>query len=105
MDVAWWIKHTGFDFVYWNMLHDAYYFSVSTLPAATKKIIADHLEQCAFPEEYQQEIARIINFMNAGNSLDGSILRMKVQDLDFKRGQDLAVTMPELAQAIEYVKT
>lgn len=105
MDVAWWIKHTGFDFVYWNMLHDAYYFSVGTLPAAAKKIIADHLEQCAFPEEYQQEIARIINFMNAGNSLDGSILRMKVQDLDFKRGQDLAVTMPELARAIEYVKT
>ena len=101
-DVAWWIRHTGFDFVYWNMLHDAYYFSIGTLPAQAKQAIAAHLERCSFPTEYQEEINRIINFMTNGNSLDGNILRMKVRDLDFKRNQNLRDVMPELAQAIDY---
>lgn len=104
-DVAWWIKHTGFDFVYWNMLHDAYYFSIGTLPVRAKEIITDYLQQCVFPDEYQREIDRIIDFMRNGNSLDGNLLRMHVNDLDFKRNQNLADVMPKLAQAIDYVKT
>lgn len=104
-DVAWWIKHTGFDFVYWNMLHDAYYFSIATLPVHAKEIITDYLRMCVFPDEYQCEIDRIIDFMNNGNSLDGQLLRMHANDLDFKRNQNLAEVMPELARAINYVKT
>jgi MoaA/NifB/PqqE/SkfB family radical SAM enzyme len=104
-DVAWWIKHTGFDFVYWNMLHDAYYFSIATLPVHAKEIIADYLRMCVFPDEYQREIDRIIDFMNNGNSLDGQLLRMHANDLDFKRNQNLAEVMPDLARAINYVKT
>lgn len=104
-DVAWWIKHSGFDFVYWNMLHDAYYFSIATLPVHAKEIITEHLRMSIFPEEYQKEIDRIIDFMNNGNSLDGKLLRMHANDLDFKRNQNLADVMPELARAINYVKT
>jgi MoaA/NifB/PqqE/SkfB family radical SAM enzyme len=104
-EVAHWIKAQGFDFVYWNMLHDAYYFSISTLPVHAKEMVADHLQQCVFPDEYQQEMDRVIDFMRNGNSLDGQLLRMKVQDLDFKRNQNLADVMPELARAINYVKT
>ena len=45
---------------------------------------------------------RMVDFMNNGASLDGFILRMKVADLDRKRGQNLAVTEPEFAQLIDY---
>lgn len=104
-EVAWWINGQGFDFVYWNMLHDAYYFSIATLPVHAKEIITEQLRMSVFPEEYQREIDRIIDFMNNGNSLDGKLLRMHANDLDFKRNQDLAEVMPELARAINYVKT
>ena len=104
-DVSWWIKHSGFDFVYWNMLHDAYYFNIATLPVHAKEIIAEHLRMSTFPDEYQREMNRVIDFMMAGNSLDGQLLRMHVNDLDFKRNQDLSQVMPELAHAINYVKT
>jgi hypothetical protein len=40
--------------------------------------------------------------MNNGASLDGQLLRMKIEDLDFKRKENLQIIMPELAQAIDY---
>ena len=40
--------------------------------------------------------------MNAGVALDGFILRMKIADLDRKRGQNLATVEPELAEIIDY---
>lgn len=101
-DVAQWISQGNFDFVYWNMMHDAYYFSISTLPESAKQIISEHLRQSTFPDAYRGEIDRAIDFMNNGNSTDGSILRMKVKDLDFKRQQNLRDVAPELAAAIEY---
>ena len=32
-DVAQWIRDRDFDFVYWNVMHDAWYFSVASKPA------------------------------------------------------------------------
>ena len=36
--VANWIMEQGFDFNYWNMMHDAYYFSIATLPTSAKTV-------------------------------------------------------------------
>jgi hypothetical protein len=41
--------------------------------------------------------------MNGGASLDGFMLRIKIADLDRKRGQDLRTVEPEFATLIEYV--
>jgi len=92
----------GFDFVYWNMMHDAYYFSIATLPEPAKQAIAEHLAQAVVPERVQQEFKNITDFMNNGASLDGFILRMRIADLDRKRQQDLSVVQPEFAQLIGY---
>jgi MoaA/NifB/PqqE/SkfB family radical SAM enzyme len=100
--VANWIVQQQFDFIYWNMMHDAYYFSISTLPESAKTAIAQQLKQAHVPATIQTEFNRIVDFMNAGNSLDGFILRMKVADLDRKRQQNLATVEPEFAQLIEY---
>jgi MoaA/NifB/PqqE/SkfB family radical SAM enzyme len=101
--VANWIIEQQFDFIYWNMMHDAYYFSIATLPETAKKIITQQLQQAQVPDSIRKEFDRIANFMNAGNSLDGFILRMKVADLDRKRQQNLALIQPEFAKIIEYV--
>jgi organic radical activating enzyme len=101
-ELATWIDTQAFDFVYWNMMHEAYYFSINTLPNATKQALTEKLQQCSVSNSHQKEFLRIADFMNNGASLDGFILRMKVADLDRKRGQNLAVTEPEFAQLIDY---
>jgi MoaA/NifB/PqqE/SkfB family radical SAM enzyme len=103
--VADWANYQGFDFVYWNMLHDAWYFSIATLPDVAKQAITAYLDNCCPPEQFREEFARIRNFMNAGASNDGSMLRMKIADLDRKRDQNFAAVCPEMSQLIEYAKT
>ena len=100
--VAEWIDQQDFDFVYWNIMHDAYYFSINTLPATAKKQISQRLESAAVSDHHQKEFSKIIAFMNACVAMDGFILRMKIADLDRKRGQNLATVEPELAEIIEY---
>ena len=100
--LAQWIDQQAFDFVYWNMMHDAWYFSIATLPASAKAAITDHLRICDVPAKWRGEFDNIIEFMNGGADSDGFILRMKVRDLDRKRNQNLATAAPEFAELLEY---
>jgi MoaA/NifB/PqqE/SkfB family radical SAM enzyme len=104
-ELARWIVLQGFNFVYWNMMHDAWYFSIATLPDTAKAGITEHLRVADVPLKYREEFDRIIDFMNTGASTDGFMLRMKIADLDRKRNQNLQDVEPELATLIEYVKT
>ena len=97
-----WIKQQQFDFVYWNMMHEPYFFGISTLPAAAKQDITTQLRTSGSDSDAAPEFERIINFMSAGASLDGQLLRMKIADLDRKRGQDLRRVEPEFAAIIGY---
>ena len=103
-DVANWIATQEFDFVYWNMMHEAYYFSISTLPVDAKVAIATKLQHSEVDDRTRRDFTQIIDFMNCGVSLDGNILRMKIADLDRKRNQDLSLVEPEFAKLINYVK-
>ena len=103
--VAVWASSHEFDFVYWNMMHDAWYFSIATLPDTAKTAITTYLNSCNPPAKFQEEFEHIRDFMNNGASTDGFMLRMKIADLDRKRNQDFAQVCPEMAQLIEYVKT
>ena len=100
-DLAKWNYAQGFDLVYWNMMHEAYYFSIATLPEVAKAAITVKLRD-SVTAAAQEEFDRIIAFMNAGTSLDGFILRMKIADLDRKRDQDLKLVEPEFAHLIGY---
>ena len=101
-EVAAWIQNNqeSFNFVYWNMMHDAWYFSIATLPDTAKAAITEYLD--SVDTIYRDEFDRIRDFMNKGASTDGGILRMRVRDLDRKREQDLSVTEPEFAALIDY---
>jgi MoaA/NifB/PqqE/SkfB family radical SAM enzyme len=99
--LAAWNYSQGFDYVYWNMMHEAYYFSISALPEAAKAVITTKLRD-SVPAAAAEEFERIIAFMQGGASLDGNLLRMKIADLDRKRQENLADVAPEFAQLIEY---
>jgi hypothetical protein len=102
-EVALWIALQDFDFVYWNMMHDAWYFSISRLPADAKKQIADYLGTCDVPEQFQAEFGRIIDFMNRGESSDGEETRQQIRKLDQRRQQDLKKIAPDLSRILGYV--
>ena len=97
-----WIDKRNFDFVYWNMLHEAYYHSVGTLPELAKQVAIKNLRSADVTEYHRKEFNNIIDFIEAGVSLDGQILRMKVADVDRRREQDLRTHHSELADAIAY---
>jgi len=100
--VASWIDTQAFDFVYWNMLHDAWYHSISRLPAEAKLEISAYLTNCQPPARFREEFARIKDFMNNGDSSDGHALRTNLAELDHKRNQNFATTFPEMARMIGY---
>lgn len=92
-----------FDYVYWNMMHEAYYFSISTLPEQAKAAITTRLRSCgSVSDAAQQEFDRIVDFMNSGVSLDGTNMRREMANLDRRRDQDLRQVAPEFAALIEY---
>jgi MoaA/NifB/PqqE/SkfB family radical SAM enzyme len=101
-DVANWIYKQDFDYVYWNMLHDAPWLSIAHLPADAKLAIANQITIQAFPTEYQLEIQKIVEFMNLGTSLDQNDLIKNIQQLDLRRNESLKAVAPELANILNY---
>jgi organic radical activating enzyme len=101
-ELAEWNSAQGFDYVYWNMMHEAYYFSISTLPERAKRDITIKLRTSGSDSDAAPEFERIISFMQGGVSLDGDLLRTKIAELDRRRGQDLRAVEPEFAAIIEY---
>jgi hypothetical protein len=101
-DVAQWIHQQEFDFVYWNILHDAPWLSIAQLSAPAKQHIANHLETQSFPLKYLEEIQKITEFMMLGTSTDGTELIKNIRQLDERRSESLLTVAPELAQVIGY---
>jgi MoaA/NifB/PqqE/SkfB family radical SAM enzyme len=101
-DVADWIARQSFDYVYWNMLHDAPWLSIAHLPNSAKQAVDRHLNKESFPLEYQAEIEKIKEFMSAGVSHDGQQLIKNIHLLDLRRNESLQVVSPELAEILNY---
>jgi molybdenum cofactor biosynthesis enzyme MoaA len=99
-----WISVQGFDFVYWNIMHDAPYFSIAALPEAAKQAIADHLKTALYSPKYRKDFDSIVDFMMQGQSTDGTETLYQIQKLDQRREQNLKTVAPELAELLNYVK-
>lgn len=100
--VANWAEQQNFDFIYWNMLHEAFYFSISTLPLSVKEKVQQRIKDMQVSPSNRKEFKNIIDFMMNGVELDGSMLDMKIRDLDCKRNQDFRNHHSEMAEAIGY---
>ena len=100
--VANWADQQGFDFVYWNMLHEARHFSIAALPDTAKQAIVEKLSTAAVSTKAQAEIKSVIDFMMQGQSLDGTHLLDQITITDQRRKQSLADVEPEFAEIINY---
>jgi hypothetical protein len=100
--LAHWISVQGFDFVYWNVMHDAPYFSIAALPDSAKQAISEHLSTAQ--TGYRKDFEGIVDFMMQGQSTDGVETRQQILKLDCWRDQNLADVAPELAKLLNYVK-
>jgi hypothetical protein len=102
-DVANWADAQGFNFIYWNMLHEARYHSIGCLPDSTKQTIRDRLTNINVSDRNRLEIDRIIEFMMNGQEL-GDIYDLinNTHRVDARRGQDLRTHHSEFAEAIGY---
>jgi MoaA/NifB/PqqE/SkfB family radical SAM enzyme len=102
-EVATWILQQKMDFIYWNMMHDAYFFSISSLPERAKQVITEQLLAARVPPVVKEEFRRAAEFMNRGVSLDGLQLRREIGNLDRRRVQNLVAVEPEFAELIGYI--
>lgn len=100
--VADWIAVQGFDFVYWNMLHEARHFCIDTLSKHAKTIISDQLMNARVDHATQIQFTQIVDFMNNNNSTDGQLLKQQIDLVDRRRNENFVTTFPELAQALQY---
>jgi MoaA/NifB/PqqE/SkfB family radical SAM enzyme len=103
--VANWAYQQGFNFVYWNMLHEAKHFSIATLPDTAKQAIAQQLSTATVSKKVQTEFKSVVDFMLQGSSWDGTQLLNEITITDQRRKQCLADVAPEFAELINYRRT
>jgi len=100
--LAEWIDMQDFDFIYWNMLHEARYFSIASLPLSAKQRAAARLDSATVRDFHRQEFYRIRDFMMAGKSMPAEAIADQIQRLDQRRGQNLRTVIWELAENLGY---
>ena len=99
-EVAEWIDAQGFDFVYWNMLHDAQVHSIISLPTEAKEIAYTKLVNSS--SKHVEEFKRTANFMMQREGASHYDLLLDIKKLDQRRGHSLSNHHNELAKAIGY---
>ena len=104
-EVANWIDTQDFDFVYWNIMHDAPYFSIANLPKYAKQRITNRLITAPVSDKNKQEFVNIMDFMNNGKQDMSKKMLEKIRELDSRRNENLAVVEPEFAKLIGYEAT
>lgn len=96
-----WMIKQRFDSTYFNVLHDAWYFSIRSLPDAAKQELVELYKDNKL---YKNEVDNLMRFMMQGQSSNGEDLRRHTDESDRHRKQHLADFHPDLAKAINYEK-
>ena len=102
--LAHWIDMQEFDFIYWNMLHEARHFSIASLPDLAKKRVTRRLDTATVNEFHRQQFNQIRDFMMAGTGLPAAEIAREIRRLDQRRGQNLRDVIWELADSLDYDK-
>jgi hypothetical protein len=95
-----WIAQQRFDYVYFNVLHDAWHFSIARLNDGAKTLIYNKLQNYSGP--YSDEVANLLQFMLQGEGSDCSKLVQTLKNSDVQRNQKFSDHHPEIAAAIGY---
>jgi MoaA/NifB/PqqE/SkfB family radical SAM enzyme len=102
-ELANWIDQQEFDFVYWNIMHDAPYFSIANLPKAAKQHITNRLITAPVSAKNKQEFVNIMDFMNSGKEDMSKRMLEEIRKVDSRRKENLTQVEPEFAQLINYI--
>jgi hypothetical protein len=89
--------------VYFNMLHDPNHMNIQNMTPQAQELVLNKLKKLFWTNKfYQQEIERVIQFIENGSGSDGKRFLFEMQRTDKYRGQNFADTHPEIAQAMGY---
>jgi len=104
-DIVAWDHFNKFDFVFWNMLHDSPEWCITSLPHDAKQAVAQKLKHSLILDEnLQQEFNNIVDFMRHEPKVTLYELMIKIKCLDFKRGEHMKNTHPELWKLLAEAK-
>ena len=95
-----WIPLQKFNYVYFNVLHDAWYFSIKNLNHRAKQIVNEKYQNFTGP--YADEIKNLLRFMNNGMTSDCTDLVKILKQSDAQRKQKFSDYHPDIAAAIGY---
>lgn len=99
-ELCMWIHQQRFDFVYFNVLHDAWYFSIKNLNEKAKALI--NYKYSDYNGPYAADINGLLEFMNQGAGSDCVNLVDVLKTSDLQRNQKFSDSHPEMAEAIGY---
>jgi MoaA/NifB/PqqE/SkfB family radical SAM enzyme len=99
-DLIKWAIMQRFDYIYFNMLHDIWYFNIKNLNQRAKDMVTAKYANIKLP--YQEEFDRMVTFMNQGEGSDCSNLIKILKQSDLQRKQHFKDYHPEMAEAIGY---
>lgn len=99
-EICKWIPKQKFNFVYFNVLHDAWYFSIRSLPVTAKEKVTNLYKN--YNGAYNKDVFGLLQFMNQGKSSDGTDLLRVISESDIQRKQHLRNVIPELAGVLKY---
>ena len=101
-ELANWIDQQDFDFVYWNIMHDALYFSIANLPKIAKQVITNRLVTASVSVKNKQEFVNIVDFMNNGKEDLSNLMIAEIRKVDKRRNENFAQVEPDFAELIGY---
>ena len=98
-----WADTKGFGSIYFNMLHSPNHMSIQYMTPAAKELVLNKLKTTFWTRRsYQQEIDRVINFIELGQGSDGAEFLRQMKRTDAYRKQDFRDTHYEIAVAMGY---
>ena len=98
-----WADTKHWNSVYFNMLHSPSHMCVQYMTPAAKELVLSKLKTTFWTsDKYQEEINRVIQFIENGPGSDGAEFLRQMQRTDEYRKQNFAETHPEIAKAMGY---
>ena len=100
-ELALWANSIPWNYIHWNMLHDAPQWCIAKQPQSVKQGIIHRLHTMQVPKRFQEDLEAIIKFvaLDLGVTVDA---RPYIAQLDKRRNQNLHKVMPELAALLQY---
>ena len=101
-DICDWLDQQQFDSVYFNLLHDPWYFSIGRMTAAAKILAEQTLSPLFAHPVYGNNIKQMAAFMQAGQSSDGKEFCRVTKEVDLTRGENFSAIHKNIAGAMGY---